>query len=62
MSKPAISMPLEHWRVVVDAMAVALETGSLSTFQKTRVLTATRRIHAALHTHDDYATLHPTEV
>jgi hypothetical protein len=55
-------MPLEHWHVVVDAMAVALETGSLSTFQKTRVLTATRRIHAALHTHDDYATLHPKEV
>jgi hypothetical protein len=50
MSKPAITMPAEHWDVLLDALALAIDSGKLDHYKKTRALTAARRIQHALNT------------
>mgnify|MGYP000034541660 CR=1 FL=1 len=61
MRKPAITMPEGHWEVMLEALAALLDNETTGAYQRTRALTATRRIHAALRKHDHYATLHPKE-
>lgn len=61
MRNPAIDMPEGHWEVMLEALAALLDNETTDRYRRTRALTATRRIHAALHKRDEYATIHRKE-